>query len=52
MMTESVFGSVFSVMFGFEPFTMDLLFGGLLILIAIIIMQVDFRKVFTKSATK
>ncbi len=45
MMTESVFGSLFSVLFGFEAFTMNLLFGGLLILIAIIIMQVDFRQV-------
>lgn len=44
MMTESVFGSFFSVIFGFEAFTANLLLGGALILVAIIIMQVDFRK--------
>jgi drug/metabolite transporter (DMT)-like permease len=49
MMTESVFGSLFSVLFGFEPFTMNLLFGGLLILIAILIMQLDWRSIFVRS---
>ncbi|MCI1283727.1 MAG: DMT family transporter [Lacticaseibacillus songhuajiangensis] len=46
MMTESVFGSIFSVAFGFEAFTINLLLGGLLILLAIILMQVDFRKLY------
>lgn len=48
LMTESVFGSLFSVMFGFEPFTANLLIGGLLILIAILIMQLDFRQLIIK----
>jgi drug/metabolite transporter (DMT)-like permease len=52
MMTESVFGSLFSVLFGFEPFTTNLLFGGLLILIAILIMQLDFRKLFLQRHVK
>lgn len=51
MMTESVFGSLFSVLFGFEPFTMNLLAGGLLILVAILIMQLDFRRLFTHRHT-
>lgn len=44
MMTESVFGSIFSVMFGFEKFTANLLIGGLIILVAIVLMQIDFRQ--------
>lgn len=46
MMTESVFGSIFSVAFGFEAFTTNLLLGGVLILMAIVLMQVDFRKFY------
>jgi drug/metabolite transporter (DMT)-like permease len=46
MMTESVFGSIFSVVFGFEAFTTNLLLGGVLILMAIVLMQVDFRKFY------
>lgn len=48
LMTESMFGSIFSVMFGFQPFTMNLLIGGVLIIIALLIMQVDFRKMWQK----
>jgi drug/metabolite transporter (DMT)-like permease len=44
LMTESLFGSVFSVVFGFEPLTTSLLEGGVLILCAILLMQVDFKK--------
>lgn len=44
MMTESMFGSLFSVSLGFEPFTMNLLIGGILIIISILIMQIDFSK--------
>lgn len=44
MMTESVFGSLFSVLFGFDRLTVNLLAGGGLILTAILIMQIDFRK--------
>jgi drug/metabolite transporter (DMT)-like permease len=46
MMTESVFGSIFSVAFGFEAFTTNLLLGGVLIIMAIVLMQVDFRKFY------
>lgn len=41
MMTESMFGSLFSVSLGFEPFTTNLLIGGILIIISILIMQVN-----------
>ncbi|WP_155286269.1 DMT family transporter [Lacticaseibacillus zhaodongensis] len=48
MMTESVFGSLFSVLFGFEELTISLVAGGGLILLAILLMQIDFRKLFIK----
>lgn len=44
LMTESMFGSIFSVVLGFEPFTVHLLLGGILIIIAILIMQLDFSR--------
>lgn len=44
LMTESMFGSIFSVLLGFEPFTVHLLLGGVLIIIAILIMQLDFSR--------
>lgn len=44
LMTESMFGSVFSVALGFEPFTVHLLLGGVLIIVAILIMQLDFSR--------
>jgi len=45
-MTESMFGSIFSVVFGFEPFTENLFIGGVLIIIALLIMQLNFRKMW------
>lgn len=46
LMTESMFGSIFSVVFGFEPFTENLFIGGVLIIIALLIMQLNFRKMW------
>lgn len=46
LMLESVFGSVFSVAFGFEPFTYNLLIGGALIIVALLIMQVGLRRLW------
>ncbi|WP_125702531.1 DMT family transporter [Lacticaseibacillus daqingensis] len=43
LMTESLFGSVFSVVLGFEPFTTNLLIGGTLIVVALLTMQVGLR---------
>ncbi|WP_461225605.1 DMT family transporter [Lacticaseibacillus suihuaensis] len=43
LMTESLFGSLFSVALGFEPFTLNLLIGGALILLALVVMQVGWR---------
>ncbi|WP_369385941.1 DMT family transporter [Lacticaseibacillus manihotivorans] len=52
LMTESMFGSVFSVALGFEPMTWDLVIGGSLIVLALVIMQVGFRRLwlFKKNA--
>lgn len=46
LMTESMFGSVFSVALGFEPMTWDLVIGGALIVLALVIMQVGFRRLW------
>ncbi|WP_252902863.1 DMT family transporter [Paucilactobacillus hokkaidonensis] len=51
LMTESMFGSFFSVLFGFEPFTSNLLIGGILIVVAILMMQLNFgRLIFRKKS--
>lgn len=44
MMLEGVFGSVFSILFGFEKFTIGLLTGGGLIFISLIISEVQLIK--------
>ncbi|MBE6866655.1 MAG: DMT family transporter [Oscillospiraceae bacterium] len=44
LMLEGVFGSVFSVMFGYEPFTMNLLLGGGLIVCSLILSEVQVVK--------
>ena len=43
LMFESVFGSIFSILFGFEKFTLNLLIGGLLIVTSLVISEVDFK---------
>lgn len=40
--TEALVGSIFSVMLGFEPFTYFLLIGGMAIILAMLIIEVDF----------
>jgi len=42
-MFESVFGSIFSIMFGFESFTFNLLIGGSLIVVSLVVSEVDFK---------
>ncbi len=42
-MFESVFGSIFSIMFGFESFTINLLIGGSLIVVSLVVSEVDFK---------
>ncbi len=49
MMLEGVFGSIFSVVFGFETFTVKLVVGGMLIMLSIILMEVDFRQMLVKN---
>lgn len=48
MMLEGVFGSVFSVAFGFERLTDDLFFGGLLIMASLLMMELDFQQLRVK----
>jgi drug/metabolite transporter (DMT)-like permease len=42
MAMEGVLGSVFSVLLGLETFTRALVFGGLLIVLSIVIMESGF----------
>jgi drug/metabolite transporter (DMT)-like permease len=49
MMLEAVFGSIFSVTYGFEPFTVKLVVGGMLIMLSIIFMEVDFKQLLVKN---
>ncbi|NMB98052.1 MAG: DMT family transporter [Clostridiaceae bacterium] len=53
MMLEGFFGSVFSVAFGFEPFTSRLAIGGTIIMISLVLIEVDFiqlKKWLTKDS--
>ncbi|PED82722.1 EamA family transporter [Bacillus pseudomycoides] len=49
MMLEGVFGSIFSVAFGFEIFTVKLVVGGMLIMLSIILMEVDYKQILLKN---
>ena len=51
LMFESVFGSIFSIMFGFEEFTLNLLIGGSLIVASLVVSELDF-KTFGKAKVK
>ena len=44
LMLEGVFGAIFSVLFGYEPFTMNLLIGGTLIVCSLILSEIQFVK--------
>ncbi len=44
MMLEGVFGSIFSIMWGFEKFTLGLVTGGGLILLSLVISEINFKK--------
>lgn len=47
--TEALFGSLFSVMLGYEEFTFFLLIGGLAIIIAMLVIELDFIKPWKSS---
>ncbi|MEH6841417.1 DMT family transporter [Priestia megaterium] len=49
MMLEDVFGSVFSVAFGLEAFTAKLVVGGILIMLSIILIEVNFKQILIKN---
>ncbi|MBQ7902564.1 MAG: DMT family transporter [Oscillospiraceae bacterium] len=44
LMLEGVFGSIFSVLFGYEPFTINLLLGGGLIVCSLVLSEIQFVK--------
>lgn len=44
MMLEGVFGSIFSVAIGFEPFTISLLTGGAFITLSLFVMEADLSR--------
>lgn len=46
---EAVFGSVFSILFGFEPLTWQLVVGGLIMLLSVLYIEVDLATLFRKS---
>ena len=51
MMMESIWGSFFSILFGFEKFTINLLIGGTLIIISLMVSELSFtpkNKIETK----
>lgn len=55
MMLEGFFGSLFSVAFGFERFTGSLALGGAVIMLALTLMEVDYKKIseiFSKNIGK
>ncbi|MEG1782217.1 MAG: DMT family transporter, partial [Oscillospiraceae bacterium] len=41
MVLEGVFGSIFSILFGYEPFTLSLLLGGALIIFSLILSELQ-----------
>lgn len=43
---ESVFGSVFSIAFGFEPLTWQLVTGGLIMLLSVLYIEIDLNRLF------
>ncbi len=49
MLLEAVFGSIFSIIWGFENFTTILLIGGALILFSVIMSEVDLKSMLTKK---
>ncbi len=48
--TESLFASLFSVLLEIEPFSKNLLIGGALILITVIISETDLRFIYKKNS--
>lgn len=52
LMLESVFGSIFSIMFGFEKFTVNLLIGGGLVVASLAVSELDFEAFKTAKKIK
>lgn len=49
MMLEGVFGSAFSIIFGFDHFTVNMFWGGALITLALILLETDFQQLFARA---
>lgn len=52
MMLESVFGSMFSILFGYEDFTLRLAIGGCIILVSLAAMETDLKALFHRSRSE
>ncbi len=50
LLLEAVFGSLFSILYGFEKFTLNLLIGGSLILVSLVLSEINLP-VFQKNKT-
>lgn len=49
--TEGLLGSIFSVMLGYEALTVNLFVGGAIIFTSLMMMELDFAKLFEKKGT-
>lgn len=47
--TESVFGAIVSVCIGFEPFRLNMLLGGGIMIFAILFLDIDFKTLLKKK---
>lgn len=49
LMLEALFGSFFSIAFGFEVFTVKLILGGILVMFSLVIMEIKLQPISTKA---
>ena len=47
---EGLLGSIFSVLLGYEPLTLNLILGGLIIFTSLLVMEIDPSAVFRWNA--
>lgn len=48
--TEGIFGSLFSVLLGYEPFTLRMVAGGGIIFLSLVFLEADLSAVFSKKS--
>lgn len=49
MSTEALFGTIFSVLRGYDRFSWNLVGGGLIILLSVLVVELDFRALFRRK---